>query len=167
MTASMPQIEPNKGNYYHSNPFIFYNELTGRDEKMYAEDWRKGWVKTGELIHANALPVIRVYHPKDKLQPWKGYLIRPCYLKNKNNEYILNDKNQKVVVAVSPIFDHTKLPLEIKKVIVETITHPDGTKTENTREEIETCHPEPVLTKPLHDDAVQSDGKESKKNEVG
>lgn len=65
------------------------------------EDWRAGWEPEGELV-SDGLPVLRVFKENSSMYT----LMRPYYLINAQNEYVVNPETQeKVIEFVTPLFD--------------------------------------------------------------
>lgn len=65
------------------------------------EDWREGWEPEGKPIH-DGLPVIRIFKEGSAMYT----LVRPYYLINAQNQYVVNpETHEKVIEFVSPLFN--------------------------------------------------------------
>lgn len=142
--ASIHRTHPPGLNYYDaSTTYFLKNQFTGKLETAYAQDWRRDWKKTGELM-GDKLPVIRVTGPA----PLQSYLVRPYHAKNKAGAYVCDQTAEKIVLFLSPLFINKTVEM----------------RTGEGESEVETCALEPVYTKPLHSDASakeKADGKAS------
>lgn len=84
-----------------STTYSVFSPYSKNKVEVEIEDWREGWEPNGRLLH-DGLPVLRIFKEKSAMYT----LMRPYYLIDAKDEYVVDPETQKKVIEfVSPLFN--------------------------------------------------------------